>query len=223
MAIRGDLALGLLERIDNGNAKDEYYLTDVVEIANALGHEVVTVIAAEEEVQGINDRAQLAKAEETIQDRLRQAAMAAGATLIAPETVFFSYDTRIGRDAVIEPNVVFGPGVAIEEDAVIHAFSHLEGARIAAGANVGPFARLRPGAALGPQGEGRQFRRDQERRSRAGRQGQPSDLSRRRDGRRRSQYRRRHDHLQLRRLRQAPHGHRGGGLRRVELFARRAR
>ncbi len=149
MAIRGDLALGLLDRIGNDNAQGEYYLTDIVRIANALGHEAVTVIAAEEEIQGINDRAQLAKVEEAIQRRLRQAAMAAGVTLVAPDTVFFSWDTQIGRDTVVEPNVVFGPGVVIEEDVVVHAFCHFERAHIASGASVGPFARLRPGAVLG--------------------------------------------------------------------------
>jgi bifunctional UDP-N-acetylglucosamine pyrophosphorylase/glucosamine-1-phosphate N-acetyltransferase len=149
MAIRGDLALGLLDRIGNTNAQGEYYLTDVVEIANALGHEVVTVIAAEEEIQGINDRAQLAKVEAVIQRRLRQSAMAAGVTLVAPETVYFSSDTRIGRDTVVEPHVVFGRGVVIEEDVVVHAFCYLEGAHIASGASVGPFARLRPGTVLG--------------------------------------------------------------------------
>jgi bifunctional UDP-N-acetylglucosamine pyrophosphorylase/glucosamine-1-phosphate N-acetyltransferase len=109
------------------------------------------VVASEDEVQGINDRAQLAQAERTIQERLRRDAMAEGVTLIAPETVFFSHDTRIGRDVVVEPHVVFGPKVVIEEGAVIHAFSHLEGARVAKGASVGPFARLRPGASLGPK------------------------------------------------------------------------
>jgi bifunctional UDP-N-acetylglucosamine pyrophosphorylase/glucosamine-1-phosphate N-acetyltransferase len=151
MAIRGDVVLGLLDRIGNSNAQGEYYLTDIVEVANAAGHRAVTVVASEEEIQGINDRAQLAKVEGVLQDRLRRAAMASGVTLVAPETVFFSHDTQIGRDTVVEPNVVFGPGVVIEENAVIHAFSHLEGARVASGASVGPFARLRPGASLGPK------------------------------------------------------------------------
>jgi bifunctional UDP-N-acetylglucosamine pyrophosphorylase/glucosamine-1-phosphate N-acetyltransferase len=151
MAMRGDVALDLLQRIDNRNAKGEYYLTDVVEIARQLGHEVTTVTAPEEEVQGVNDRAQLAMAESTLQVRLRRQAMDLGVTLVAPETVFFSHDTRIGRDVIIEPNVVFGPGVVIEDNVVIHAFCHLEGARIASGSEVGPFARLRPGAALGPK------------------------------------------------------------------------
>jgi bifunctional UDP-N-acetylglucosamine pyrophosphorylase/glucosamine-1-phosphate N-acetyltransferase len=149
MALRGDLALTILDRIGNDNAKREYYLTDAVEIARALGHRTVAVTAPEEEVQGVNDRAQLAAVEADMQRRLRSAALASGVTLVAPETVFFSYDTEIGRDTIVEPHVVFGPGVTVERDVVIHAFSHLEGATVAAGASVGPFARLRPGAVLG--------------------------------------------------------------------------
>jgi bifunctional UDP-N-acetylglucosamine pyrophosphorylase/glucosamine-1-phosphate N-acetyltransferase len=151
MAIRGDVALDLLDRVGNNNAKGEYYLTDVVAIARQLGHRTAAVTVAEEEVHGVNDRAQLAAAERMMQERLRLVAMAGGATLIAPETVFLSHDTKIGRDVVIEPHVVFGPGVVIEDHAVIHSFSHLEGARIASGAAVGPFARLRPGASVGPK------------------------------------------------------------------------
>jgi bifunctional UDP-N-acetylglucosamine pyrophosphorylase / glucosamine-1-phosphate N-acetyltransferase len=151
MAIRGDLALTLLDRVENKNTKGEYYLTDIVEIAHSLGHRTAIAVVSEEEVHGVNDRAQLAAAERMIQDRLRQAAMACGVTLIAPETVFFSHDTRLGQDVVVEPHVVFGPGVVVEEGAVIHGFSHLEGAQIASAAGVGPFARLRPGAAIGPK------------------------------------------------------------------------
>ncbi|MBM1172284.1 bifunctional UDP-N-acetylglucosamine diphosphorylase/glucosamine-1-phosphate N-acetyltransferase GlmU [Microvirga arabica] len=151
MAIRGDLALPLLDRVQNKNAKGEYYLTDIVEIARSLGHRTAIAVVSEEEVHGVNDRAQLAAAERMIQNRLRQAAMASGVTLIAPETVFFSHDTRLGQDVVVEPHVVFGPGVVVEEGAIIHSFSHLEGARIASGAGVGPFARLRPGAMIGPK------------------------------------------------------------------------
>jgi bifunctional UDP-N-acetylglucosamine pyrophosphorylase/glucosamine-1-phosphate N-acetyltransferase len=151
MALRGDVALGILDRIGNQNAKGEYYLTDAVEIAAATGERAVAVEAPESEVQGVNDRAQLAAAERVLQDRLRIAAMTAGVTMVAPETVFLSHDTRFGQDVVVEPNVCFGPGVAIESGAVIRAFSHLEGARVGKGAIVGPFARLRPGAALGPQ------------------------------------------------------------------------
>jgi len=151
MALRGDVALTLLEKVGNANAKGEYYLTDVVEIARELGLRSAIAIVPEEEVHGVNDRAQLAAAERMIQERLRSAAMAAGATLVAPETVFLSYDTRLGQDVVVEPHVVFGPGVTVEPGAVVHSFSHLEGARISSGANVGPFARLRPGAAIGPK------------------------------------------------------------------------
>ncbi|HEX8167275.1 MAG TPA: bifunctional UDP-N-acetylglucosamine diphosphorylase/glucosamine-1-phosphate N-acetyltransferase GlmU [Beijerinckiaceae bacterium] len=149
MALRGDRALALLEQVGNRNAQREYYLTDLVEIARAAGERVEVVEAPETEVQGINDRAQLAAVEKVVQDRLRAKAMKAGVTLLAPETVFFSLDTEIAPDVTVEPYVVFGPGVAIEGGAVIHAFSHLEGARVAKSASVGPYARLRPGASLG--------------------------------------------------------------------------
>lgn len=151
MALRGDIALSLLERIGNSNAKGEYYLTDIVEIAREAGHRTAIAIVPEEEVHGVNDRAQLAAAERMIQERLRAAAMAAGATLVAPETVFLSYDTKLGQDVIVEPHVVFGPGVTVDKGAVIHGFSHLEGARIASGAEIGPYARLRPGAVIGPK------------------------------------------------------------------------
>jgi bifunctional UDP-N-acetylglucosamine pyrophosphorylase/glucosamine-1-phosphate N-acetyltransferase len=151
MAIRGDLALTLLNKVGNRNAQGEYYLTDIVAIARDLGHRTAFAVVPEQEVHGINDRAQLAAAEGMMQDRLRRAAMMSGVTLVAPETVFLSHDTRLGRDVVVEPHVVFGPGVTVEEGAVVHGFSHLEGARIAAGASVGPFARLRPGASIGPR------------------------------------------------------------------------
>jgi bifunctional UDP-N-acetylglucosamine pyrophosphorylase/glucosamine-1-phosphate N-acetyltransferase len=149
MALRGDVALDLLDRVDNANAKGEYYLTDVVALAREFGHRTAIAIVPEEEVHGVNDRAQLAAAERMIQERLRQAAMASGVTLVAPETVFFSHDTRLGQDVVVEPHVVFGPGVVVEDGAVIHSFSHLEGARLSSGAAVGPFSRLRPGAQIG--------------------------------------------------------------------------
>ncbi|WP_230532650.1 bifunctional UDP-N-acetylglucosamine diphosphorylase/glucosamine-1-phosphate N-acetyltransferase GlmU [Microvirga roseola] len=151
MALRGDTARAVLEKIGNANAQGEYYLTDAVAIARELGHPTAFVVVPEEEVHGINDRMQLAAAERMMQDRLRRAAMLSGVTLIAPETVFFSHDTKLGRDVVVEPHVVFGPGVVVEQGVVIHGFSHLEGARIAAGAGIGPFARLRPGAAIGPK------------------------------------------------------------------------
>ncbi len=148
MAIDGRKALALLERIGNANAKREFYLTDIVEIARSLGGRAVAVDALEEELSGCNNRVELARLERLWQQRRRHEIMLSGVTMIAPETVFLSYDTKIGQDAVIEPNVVFGPGVTVEGGAVIHAFSHLEGAHVAAGATVGPFARLRPGAHL---------------------------------------------------------------------------
>jgi bifunctional UDP-N-acetylglucosamine pyrophosphorylase/glucosamine-1-phosphate N-acetyltransferase len=151
IAFRGDVALDLLDRIDNNNAQGEYYLFDIVAIARKLGHKTAFVVVSEQEVHGINDRVQLAAAERMMQERLRHAAMMSGVTLVAPETVFLSHDTRLGRDVVVEPHVVFGPGVVVEEGAVVHSFCHLEGARLAPGAAIGPFARLRPGAAIGPK------------------------------------------------------------------------
>ncbi len=148
MALDGRRALDWLGRIGAANAKGEYYLTDVIEIAREAGREARVVIAEETEVLGDNDRIQLAQAEAVAQDRLRRAAMAAGVTMIAPETVFLSFDTRLGRDVLIEPHVVIGPGVSISDGAVIHSFSHLEGAQVGAGATIGPYARLRPGATL---------------------------------------------------------------------------
>jgi bifunctional UDP-N-acetylglucosamine pyrophosphorylase/glucosamine-1-phosphate N-acetyltransferase len=148
MALDGRRGLGWLDRIGCENAKREFYLTDAIEIARAAGRAAEIVVAEETEVLGVNDRIQLAQAEAVAQHRLRRAAMAAGVTMIAPETVFLSADTRFGRDVLIEPHVVIGEGVTIGDGAVIHAFSHLEGASVGAGAAIGPFARLRPGARL---------------------------------------------------------------------------
>lgn len=149
MALDGRAALGLLEQVDDANAKREFYLTDVVAIARAQGRSTAVCEVAAEEVAGVNSRAQLAEAEAILQKRLRARALEAGVTLVAPETVFLSADTRFGRDVIVEPNVFFGPGVRVEEGATIRAFSHVEGAHVGPGAVVGPFARLRPGAALG--------------------------------------------------------------------------
>ncbi len=151
MAIRGDVALRLLDKVGNDNAKGEYYMTDIVEIAHKEGLRAAVIVVPEEEVHGVNDRAQLAAAERMLQERLREAAMIGGTTLVAPETVFFSYDTKLGPDVIVEPHVVFGPGVTVEAGAIIHSFSHLEGTRVSSGAGIGPFARLRPGAAIGPK------------------------------------------------------------------------
>lgn len=149
MALSGAHALDLLEAVDNRNAKGEFYLTDVVEIANTRGLTCVALEAPEEEVQGVNTRAQLAQAEAAFQERLRAQAMAAGVTMISPQTVFLSSDTTLAADVLIEPNVFFGPGVSVGAGATIRAFCHLEGARIGPGVVIGPFARLRPGASLG--------------------------------------------------------------------------
>jgi bifunctional UDP-N-acetylglucosamine pyrophosphorylase/glucosamine-1-phosphate N-acetyltransferase len=148
LAINGGKAQDLLGKITNNNVKGEYYLTDIIEILRAQGGRAATVEAPVDTVAGCNNRAELAELEAIWQRRKRHEMMVSGVTMIAPETVFLSFDTAIGQDVTIEPNVILGPGVSIESGAVIHAFSHLEGARVAAGANVGPFARLRPGANL---------------------------------------------------------------------------
>lgn len=150
MAINGAKALELLGKIGNANAKGEYYLTDIVEIARAAGGKAIAVEAPETELTGCNNRAELAMIEAIWQKRRRHELMVSGVSMIAPETVFLAFDTQIAQDVLIEPNVVFGPGVTIESGAIIHAFSHLEGAHVGAEATVGPYARLRPGANLGP-------------------------------------------------------------------------
>lgn len=149
MAFRLDRPLDVLDRIGNANAKGEYYLTDAVEIVRAGGGRAAAVGCEEDEVLGVNARGELAAAEAIWQRRARAAAMAEGVTMIAPETVWLSFDTVLERDVVIEPNVFFGPGVAVGEGAHIKANSYLEGATVGAGARIGPYARLRPGAVLG--------------------------------------------------------------------------
>ena len=149
MGFDGRTALKILRRIGNANNKDEYYLVDAVAIVRELGLEAVVIETSEDEVRGINTRAQLAEAEGVMQARLRKAAMEAGVTLIAPETVHLAADTQFGKDVTIEPFVVIGPGVSIADGAVIHSFSHLVQATIGKKAQVGPFARLRPGTSLG--------------------------------------------------------------------------
>ncbi|MBI1172788.1 bifunctional UDP-N-acetylglucosamine diphosphorylase/glucosamine-1-phosphate N-acetyltransferase GlmU [bacterium] len=138
----------LVARVGNQNAAGEYYLTDIVELACAQGLSVGYVTCPEAETLGINTRAQLAEAEAAFQTQARAEALENGVTLTAPETVFFALDTWIGRDAVVGPNVIFGPAVTVESGAEIKGFCHLEGCHISRGATVGPFARLRPGAEL---------------------------------------------------------------------------
>jgi bifunctional UDP-N-acetylglucosamine pyrophosphorylase/glucosamine-1-phosphate N-acetyltransferase len=149
MAFRVENLLGLLERIGNDNAKKEYYLTDVVGIARQDGLRAAVVECDESEVLGVNSRNQLAVAEAIWQSRARQVHMANGVTMIAPETVFLSYDTQLACDVTIEPNVFFGPGVTVESGTEILGNCHFTGAHIGANVRIGPFARLRPGAKLG--------------------------------------------------------------------------
>lgn len=149
MAARADDLFALLDRVGNDNAQGEYYLPDIVNIALADGRTCAAVTTdAPDEVQGINSRGELARAEAQWQELRREDAMAEGVTLKAPETVFFSYDTELGRDVLVEPNVVFGPGVSVADGCTIRAFSHLEGATLEEGCEVGPYARLRPGAVM---------------------------------------------------------------------------
>jgi bifunctional UDP-N-acetylglucosamine pyrophosphorylase/glucosamine-1-phosphate N-acetyltransferase len=148
MGFAGATALAILDRIGNDNRKGEFYLTDAIAIVRAMGRKAVVIETEEDDVRGVNTKAQLAETEAVLQQRLRKAALDAGVTLVAPETVFLSADTTFGRDVVVEPFVVFGPGVSVEDNAVIRSFSHLDRARVGKGASVGPYARLRPGARL---------------------------------------------------------------------------
>jgi bifunctional UDP-N-acetylglucosamine pyrophosphorylase/glucosamine-1-phosphate N-acetyltransferase len=151
----GMMAAGLkdlfrwLAKVGNASAAGEYYLPDIVMIANDEGRNPVAIEGEPFETAGVNSRAELAALEEDWQSRRRWQALEQGATLIDPESVWFSADTELGRDCTIEPHVVFGPGVKIADGATIRAFSHIEGAVIATGCEVGPFARLRPGTVLG--------------------------------------------------------------------------
>lgn len=149
MAVRGPDLWPLLAKVGNDNAAQEYYLPDIVMIAAAEGRRSAVIEAEPWEVAGVNSRAELAAVEADWQQRRRLAAMADGATLIAPETVWFAHDTHVGRDVVIEPHVFFGPRVTIEDGVTIHGFSHIEGATVRTAAEIGPYARLRPGADVG--------------------------------------------------------------------------
>lgn len=148
MAAPADLLFPLLAQVTNDNAKGEYYLTDVVELARKAGHPTRAVFADEDAVMGVNAQAELAQAEALFQKVQRETFLAAGVTMSAPDTVHFAWDTQVGGGTVIEPFVVFGPGAVIDGGARIRSFSHIEGARVASGAEVGPYARLRPGADL---------------------------------------------------------------------------
>ena len=149
MAVDGTALWGWLDKVDNANAKGEYYLTDLVALARADGRRCLVVEGAEDEFLGVNSRAELAIAERIAQDRMRASAMAEGATLIDPASVHFSWDTQLGRDVVVGPFTVFGPGVTVGDGVEIKGFCHFEKCSVAAGATVGPYARLRPGADVG--------------------------------------------------------------------------
>ncbi len=150
MSVDAHVLFELLDAVDNKNAKGEFYLTDIIGISRGKGrHATVLELDDPEDLIGADDRADLARFEAAMQRRLRARAMADGASLVAPETVFLSWDTKIGRDVVIEPNVVIAPGVTIADNVTIRSFCHLEGAVVEAGAIVGPYARLRPGARIG--------------------------------------------------------------------------
>ena len=148
MAVRSGHLFRWLGKVGNANAAHEYYLPDIVMVANDEGHHAVAIEGEAFETAGVNSRAELAHLELDWQRRRREEALEQGATLIDPESVWFSADTELGRDCTIEPHVVFGPGVKIADGATIRAFSHIDGATIATGCEVGPFARLRPGAVL---------------------------------------------------------------------------
>jgi bifunctional UDP-N-acetylglucosamine pyrophosphorylase/glucosamine-1-phosphate N-acetyltransferase len=148
MAVRAGDLFRWLDKVGNDNAAGEHYLPDIVNIAAAEGREAVVIEGDAYEAAGVNSRAELAHLELEWQRRRREQALDEGATLIDPESVWFAYDTKLGRDVTVEPHVVFGPGVEIADGATIHAFSHIEGATIGAKASIGPFARLRPGTRL---------------------------------------------------------------------------
>lgn len=148
IAANANTLFDLIDGVGNDNASGEYYLTDIIEVAGNKGLTARVVTCDEAETLGINSRAELATAEKIFQQNARAEALENGVTLIAADTVYFAHDTVIGRDTVVEPNVVFGPGVTVESDTRIRAFSHLEGCHVSRGGVVGPYARLRPGAEL---------------------------------------------------------------------------
>jgi bifunctional UDP-N-acetylglucosamine pyrophosphorylase/glucosamine-1-phosphate N-acetyltransferase len=148
MAVRAADLFRWLDQVGNDNAAKEYYLPDIVNIAAAEGREAVAIEGDPYEAAGVNSRAELAHLELEWQRRRREQVLDEGATLIDPESVWFAYDTKLGRDVTVEPHVVFGPGVQVADGATIHAFSHIEGATIGAKASIGPFARIRPGTVL---------------------------------------------------------------------------
>ncbi|WP_135080516.1 bifunctional UDP-N-acetylglucosamine diphosphorylase/glucosamine-1-phosphate N-acetyltransferase GlmU [Terasakiella sp. SH-1] len=148
MCVNGQKLFSLLDRITNDNAAGEYYLTDIVALAREDNLNCAVVEGNEDELLGVNSRVELARAEALIQDQLRHQAMVNGATLLDPSSTHFSFDTKLGKDVVVEPNVFFGPNVKVDDFVTIKAFSHLEDCRVGRGVTMGPYARLRPGADL---------------------------------------------------------------------------
>jgi bifunctional UDP-N-acetylglucosamine pyrophosphorylase/glucosamine-1-phosphate N-acetyltransferase len=221
MALAGKHALAILNGIGSDNRKHEFYLTDAVSVARKMALRASAIEVTEDEVRGINTKTQLAEAEAVLQARLRAAALDAGVTLVAPETVFLSADTKFGKDVVVEPYVVFKPGVVVEDGATIRSFSHLDGAHVGKTALSASFARLRaePSSARAYIGN---FVEVKEARIDAG-ASQSSDLHRRFHRGRGRQRGRGHHHLQLRRRRQAPDRDRQGRLHRLELGSGRPR
>lgn len=144
IAIKGSQIKKLLAKIDNKNASGEFYLTDIVGVAQKQKLTCGFIHTDEKEVMGVNSRVELAKAEKIKQKEIRQHLMESGVTILNPKSVYFSFDTKIGNDVIIHPNVVFGTGVEIDSNIEIKSFSHIEGAKIKSGAVIGPFARIRP-------------------------------------------------------------------------------
>ena len=197
MVLSGTGLAARVAQLGNDNARKEFFLTELVEIARREGGHFAIVETEESETMGVDSRAALALAEAAMQRRLRTRHMNAGVTLVAPETVFLSHDTVIGRDSIIEPNVIFGPGVTVGSGVSIRGFSHLEGACIEDDAVIGPYARLRPGTRIGGRGADRQFCRGQAGDDRPRGPCQSPVLHRKRPGRRRNQYRCGDHNLQL--------------------------
>ena len=195
MAVCAEDLFRWLAQVGNDNAAGEYYLPDIVNIAAAEGREAVVIEGDPYEAAGVNSRAELAHLELEWQRRRRELVLDEGATLIDPESVWFAFDTRLGRDVTVEPHVVFGPGVTVADGANIKAFSHIEGATIGARASIGPFARIRTGTSARKAKWA--FRRGEKGAARRRRQGQSPLLYRRCRRRRGREHRRRHDHLQL--------------------------
>ena len=216
MAVRAGDLFRWLGKVGNDNAAGEFYLPDIVNIAAAEGREAVVIVGDPYEAAGVNSRAELAHLELEWQRRRREQALDEGATLIDPESVWFAYDTKLGRDVTVEPHVVFGPGVDVADGATIHAFSHIEGATIGARASIGPFAGSGPARILGEKTKVGNFVELKKADGRRWGQGQSFVLRRRRHDRGEGQHRRRHHHLQLRRVREVSHGDRRGRLHRFQ-------